>query len=146
MSALSLTLQAGVFSTWVLSSDLANGWRNSHACGLKYVTADSLALSADGEPAALFLEGNLLRGSEVPLDVRPLEAIAGGFDTPVNFLFEDQRKKAAKHVTTYGLIAFVEDRSGLKERLGVSKEVLHLPEFLILEGHFMSYFSDLSIA
>ncbi len=54
--------------------------------------------------------------------------------------------KAAKHLTTYAFVAFVVDGPALEERLAVPEEVLHLPEFLVLEGHFMSYFSDLTIA
>jgi hypothetical protein len=137
MTISSLALQVGILFIYKLPGDLAHGWRDSNPHSLKHLAADSLALGADGRPLAFFLDGNLLQGFEIPLDVRPLKTIAGGLDTPVQFLFEDKDEKAAEHMAANGLVPLVIDRAGLKDRLGVPKDLLDLPELLILQRHFI---------
>ena len=139
MTISSLAPQIGGLFIGKLPGDLTHGRRHSNPDSLKHLAAGSLALGADGEALAVFIEGDLLQGFEVLLDVRPLEVVARSFEAPVQLLFEDQREKAAKHMAADGLIALVKDRPGLDERLGVPKNVLHLPEFLVLEGYLFGF-------
>ena len=72
-----------------LAGKLANGRGNCNTDRLKYLTAGSLALSADGKAPVVFLESNLLQGLEILLDVRPLKALARGLNAPVELLNGD---------------------------------------------------------
>jgi hypothetical protein len=61
------------------------------------------------------------------VNVRPFEAVAGSLDSPVQFLFEDESEKAAKHVAANRLISLVKHRAGLKEGLCRAKNMLNKP-------------------
>jgi len=70
-----------------LPANLTHGRGHRNADSLEHLAAGSLALGADGEPFAVFIEGNLLEGFEVLLDIRPLETVAGSIEAPVELLF-----------------------------------------------------------
>ena len=76
-----------------LPGDVTHGRRHSNPDSLKHLAAGSLALSTDGQLLAVFLEGYLLHGFEILLDVRPFEAVASTLDTPLQLFFWTRARK-----------------------------------------------------
>ena len=109
--------------------------RHGHAHSLEHFAAHTLAFAPDGEPSAVVLDGDLLQGREVLLDVSPLEVMTSLLEPVVELLDQHQGQKAAKHVTPDGLVPLVEDGPRIEDALHVPEDLLNLPELLVLEGH-----------
>lgn len=90
---------------------------------------------ADGEALAVVLDGRLLQGFEVLLDVGALEGMACGIEPAAQIFSPDRHKQAVKIMSPYGLISLTESRSCVEAGLDVPEGMFHLPEFLVLEGH-----------
>ncbi len=67
----------------------------------------------------------------------PLKAVSGILQAPVEFLFEHEGEKAAKDMASYGFIQAMIDGPGLKKRFHAPESMLHHPEFLVFQCHFI---------
>ncbi len=83
MTISSLALQIDDLFIGKLPGNFTDGRGHCNADSLEHLATGSLALGPDGELFAVFIEGNLLEGFEVLLDIRPLEAVARSFEAPV---------------------------------------------------------------
>src|SRR5208337_2669671 len=90
-------------------SGFADGWRNCHANGLEHLAADTLAVAAYSQAFSVFFDHRFGESFEVLSDFRPLEAVPGVLQAPVEFLFEHESKKAAKDMTPYSFIQAMVD-------------------------------------
>lgn len=123
------------FAAAISGPDLTDGRRQTHADSLEDFAAGPLALTPYGYPFAIFYDHGLLKGFEILFDVRPFEVMPGGVQPAVELLFENQGQKAAEHMAANRVIPLMIDRPCFKNRSGVSKDLLYLPELLVFECH-----------
>ncbi len=119
-------------------SYFANGRRQGNSNCLEHLAARSNAGGANRKTSSIVFNRHLLQGSEVALNVFPLELMSGRFQSPVQFLAQDKSQKAAENMSTYGFIPFVEHSPGIEDGLHISKDLFHLPQFLVLESNPLS--------
>lgn len=72
---------------------------------------------------------------QILLDVRPLEDVAGFFKMPLEFLAQHQCQKTAEDMPPNCIVALMEDGPCFQHGLHTPEHPLHLPQFLVLEGH-----------
>lgn len=143
MTTLSLALKIYYLFIGKLPGNLAHGWGHTNNRRLKHLGAISLALGADGEPFAVFIEGNLVERIQILLDIRSVEAVPGNLDAPVELLLKGQHQKTADRIAADGHIALLDDRPGLKKRIGVP--MLDLPEFVLFQSRFIGTRFDVGL-
>jgi hypothetical protein len=125
------------YNGWLRRGQLANGGGHGDPDRLKDLAAGPVTLTARNQASvALFDDGHVKR-IEILLDMRPFENLLVGFEPAEEFLFENQRQEATKHMATDGIVRMMIDRSGLQQRFVVAKVLLHLPELLVPESHLL---------
>jgi hypothetical protein len=90
-----------LFLATVWGLHFTNGWRNRNADGLENLATGAQTLAANGEAPVVFFDHRLLQGVKILLDVGPLENVAGFFQSAVQLFSEQQRQKAAEHMSPY---------------------------------------------
>jgi len=113
-----------------------NGRWNRYTDGLENLATGAQTLAANGDAApAVFLDHRLLQGPKILLDIGPLENVAGFFQSAVQLFSEQQRQKAAEHISSDGLIPLVEDGPCFKKALHIPEGPLNLPELFVPESN-----------
>jgi len=87
--------------------ELANGGRDGDPNRLKGLSASSETLAANGKALPSIFDDGLLQRFEVLLDVRPLEAVAGGIEPSCELFSQDKRQEAAEDVAPDGSVALM---------------------------------------
>ena len=116
-----MSIDIDLGTTWALpfgqNLQFPDGRRDGDADSLEYLAAISRALAADGEFFPVFLNGDLLERFEILFYVRPLKAdMACGFEPPVEFFSQGERKETAEDMTPDGFISLVENGPCIQER------------------------------
>jgi hypothetical protein len=104
---------------------------------LKDLTAGPFAFTSDNEGFTLFLYDNLLKRFQILFDVCPFKTMARLIQTVIQFFSQNKGQKAAEHMASDGLVTLVKDGACFQNRLDLPEDLLHLPEFLVLEGHLL---------
>jgi hypothetical protein len=104
---------------------------------LKDLTAGPFAFGSNNEGLALFFYDNLLKRFQILFNVCPFKTMARLIQTAIQFFPQNKGKKATEYMTPDGLVTLVKYRACFQNRLDLSKDLLHLPEFLVLEGHLL---------
>jgi len=94
----------------------------------------SLCIPSDNEGLTLFFYDNPLKRFQILFDVCPFKTMACLIQTSIQLFPQNKGKKATEHMAPDGLVTLVEDGACFQNRLDLSKDLLHLPEFLVLEG------------
>ena len=85
-------------------SYLTNRRRDGHPHRLKDFSADAPTFAADSQTLSIFFYGDLLQRFKVPLDIRPLEAVACLLQAPIQFLAQHESQETLKHMAANRLI------------------------------------------
>ena len=85
----------------------------------------------------MFLYDNLLNRFQILFDVCPFKTAPRLIKTSIQLFPQNKGKKAAKHMAPDGLVTLVEDWACFQNRLDLSKDLLHLPQLLVLEGYLL---------
>jgi hypothetical protein len=109
-------------------------WQGN-AYRLKHLPTRPDTCSTDNKTPTVFLDSHFLQRLEVSLDVRPFELMSGRIQAPIQFLSQNKGQETAENMTTDGLVPFMENGPGVQDRLHVEEDLLHLPEFLVLESN-----------
>jgi hypothetical protein len=88
---------------------------------------------ANDEAFAVIVDLGLGQRIQIDDDVRPGAHAAERGNALLQPRLQHQRKEAAEHVTTDGLVQLVEDRPGGEQMLCGSKGLLHRPKLLVAE-------------
>jgi hypothetical protein len=112
--------------------DLADGGRDSNANRLEDLSAGSETLTANGKTLASVFDDGFLQRFEVLLDVRPLEAVAGGLEPSCELFSQDKRQETAEDVAPDGSVPLVKDRPCFKGGFHVPEGIFNTPDIMPL--------------
>ena len=101
---------------------------------MEYLAAGTPALGAAGKLFAVFLDGDLLEGIQIPLDVGPLECVAGPLQAVLQRLHQEKGEEAAEGMAPDGLVGLVEDGPRFKNALHLPEKLLHIQFRRFLEA------------
>jgi hypothetical protein len=104
---------------------------------LKDLTAGPFAFTSDSQGLAILFYDDLLKRFQVLFDVRPFQTVAPLIKTSIQFFLQNKGKKAAEHMAPNGLVTLMVNGARFQNRLDLSEDLLHLPEFLVLAGHLL---------
>jgi len=82
----------------------------------------------------MFFYDDLLKRLQILFDVCPFKTVARLIKASIQFFPQSKGKKAAEYMTPDSLVTLVEDGTRLQNRLDLSEDLFHLPEFLVFEG------------
>ena len=125
------------FATFFASCHLPDRRRDGHTYRLENFAAGTETFATDGECFPPVFNRDLLEGLEVLLDVGPFETVPRFLQPTIQLLPDDQGQEAAKNMTPDGFIQLMKNGPSIQNRLHVTEYLLHLPEFLVLEGHLL---------
>ena len=101
--------------------------RQGDADGLADDTGTAGGLDAQHEALGSLIDGDLLDPVEVAHDVCPFRLGAGGVETFVELLAQDEGEEGAEQVADDGGIALVVDRPCLEDGLGGPEDLFDIP-------------------
>jgi hypothetical protein len=96
-------------------------------------TDSALCLGAQDDGIAVVLDGDLLQAIEIAQGIPPFGLDAGFVAACLKLLSQDQGEEGAEDMAADGSITGVIDWPGLEQRLGASKEFLHLEKVTVAQ-------------
>ena len=92
-----------------LTNSLPDSGKDSYADSLEDLPAAAKTLAADSQPLTVLVEGDIMKCSQILLDIRSLKIKISFLKSCAQFLSKKQGKEAAEHMTPDGFICLMID-------------------------------------